>query len=488
MRVCKEWYEQIICLQSYWKVAATGLGVSHRLMQTHIGGDDHDYYTLALKVWKGRQYISSSIPEVAYASSKHHHRIYFQCTYCRHGTLVGTLYEDFIPLAMLVYKIQPGSKRLIKKNQFPPISSTPLGRVCWTNVYCDYLLVAAACGRWLGYDLSTGAKLLDWEGFELYDQDVVICCCEYCYLVVTAKFVSHRKSMNSYWEVNIISLGRGYTKPTVSRYTIATPEYIPSSIVNYGCKKSAIVSKIGSPVKENFCSSHLLLLQFSNAIIVHEMDNTHSSNRINEKALRVFTCDIDNLTAEIMHKHYNTPFCLSSDNSLVGFIFADTLHVWNLNSLNHESSVSVQRSNKDVQVCLLALGHLYSLIGYESIDGQLKVIVTYSGNCIFLTHGFSGIFSDPLQSIGTPPPYFAFLGLVDEHWLSNIHSLPNPLMPVVLYWEKRERSIFGIIFKHSLLDNDQPSKLPPAYQQQSSNSNVQSWLSDLRKRLKLFNH
>ncbi len=448
MRACKEWYEKIRHLRTYWKVALSRLGVSPALMHKNIGGDSNrDHYTLALNVWKVRQYIVSSTPEIVCVSYKRHHRTYFQCTYCRHGTLVATLYNDFIPSSTLVYKIQPGSKQLVKKNQFPPIIDTPLGRVCWSSVYIDYLLIATACGRWLGYDLSTNVKLLDWEGSELYDQDILICCCEYCYLVVTAKLVSDRKSMVSYWEVDVVSLGRGYSAPMLSHFSIATAEYIPPSHINYGCRNLAIVSKIGSSAKESFCCSHLLLLQFANTVAVHEMKGC---NQINECPVQVFCCTTGKDNAEEMFvsgKYHNTPFHLSADNSLCGFIFADMLSVWNLNSLSHESTVNVQRPHKNVQVCLLAVGHLYSLIGYESSDGQLKVVLTYSGKCIFSTHGFSGVFSDRHQSSGTPPPYFSFLGLVDEHWLSNVYSLPNPSMPIILYWEKRERSVFGIMFK-----------------------------------------
>ena len=447
MKVCRRWYDKIRSLDSYWRTAVKTLGVSPKLVHT-VGIGDH--FTLALKVWKGRQYIASSEPEVARASSTHHRRIYFHCTYCRHGTLVATLYEDFFPIAILVYKIQPGSNRLTIKNRFPPVLSSPLGRVCWSNVYCDYLLLATACGRWFGYSLATNVKLLDWKGPDLYDQDVLVCCCDDCYVVVLAKFVPNRKPMESYWDINTITLGRGYTQPKVYHYFIRT-NYLTLSNATRDCQKIAIVSKIGqSTAKTDCCTSHWLLLQSScHLLTIHEI--CHSHGQINLIPLKVFDYQDTRKDRDVFiqqRKYCHSPFQLSFDNCLVGFIFEDNLHVWNLHTLTHESSVSIQRSNKDAQVCLLGLGRIYSLIGYESINGQLKVVSTYSGKSIFSTHGFSGVFkSQPQQTIGTPPPYFIFLGVVDEHWLNHTEALPPSLMPVFLYWEKRERCVFGIVFK-----------------------------------------
>ena len=484
MMVCREWHDKILSLQSYWRRAVKCLGVSPYLIQKNVGEGFHDYFTLALKVWKGRKYISSSAPEVSHSSVRFHHRTYFHCTYCRHGTLVGSLYEDFVPVATLVYKFQPGSKRLMKKNQFAPVIRSPLGRICWSNVFCDYLLIATACGLWVGYDLPTNRQLLDWKGPELYDQSVSICCCEYCYLVVTVKLVSHRRSMESYWELDIITLGRGHTLPTLSHCSIATTDYVPSSIVSYGCKNVAILSKVGSRYKKEFCNSHSLILQWANTVAIHTVD---SDRQISQIPLKVFDSDMNDLSRDTLQesKHRNTPFLLSSDNSLIGFIFADKLHVWNLNMLTHESSVCIQRSHKDAHVHLLGLGHLYSLIGYESQDGQLKVALTRSGKSIFSTHGFSGVFSDRQQTIGTPPPYFLFLGVVDEHWLNDVRALPHPSMPVILYWEKKEQCVFGIMFKHCLQEDHQ-SDSPRLHHASREQHNHVQYKYMFKKLLKIF--
>ena len=445
MGVCKEWYVKIKSITTYWKVAAKSLGLSLYVVQ-QSKGTSPDYYSLVLNAWKSRQCISSSSPEVVFSSSRYPHHIYFQCNYSRYGTLVGTLYEDFSPEATVVYKIQPGSKKLVKKNQFEPVSYTPLGRICWSNVYCDYLLTASACGRWQGFNLATNSKLLDWKGPELYDQDILIGCCQQCYLVVVAKLVSKRQPMESLWEVDVINLGRGYSNPTIFHCNLVTPSYISPSTINYGCRNLEIISKIRSQDKGGFCNRHLLLLQWADMVSVHEVIYW---NQINETPMKVFCSNLDDVNKEMLQleKHSNTPFCLSSDDMLLGFLFTSKLHVWNLCTLQQESCINVQQQKDSAQVCLLALGHIYSLIGYESIEGRLKVISTYTGQCVFATHGFSGILGGPKSTIGTPPPYFIFLGVVDEHWLSNTQALPHPCMPVILYWEKREHCVFGIVMK-----------------------------------------
>ena len=74
------------------------------------------------------------------------------------------------------------------------------------------------------------------------------------------------------------------------------------------------------------------------------------------------------------------------------------------------------------------------------------LLSTYTGEVIFGVHGFSGLAE--ASTIGTPPPYFTFLGLTDEEWLNRVDILPNPCLPILLYWDKLKHCVLGIVFKH----------------------------------------
>ena len=447
MKVCKQWYEKIKDLTGYWKKAMSILGVSAYIFEQNKDSFPN-YFSFVLRVWKNRRYIMESRPEVIYASTRYPNDTYFHCNYSRFGVVAGTLYQDFLPEAITVHKIKPGTQVLRKTNQFDPISYGPVGRIRWLHVYCEYLLFVSASGRWQGYHLATNKKLLDWNGPELFDQDLILSCCESCFLVVIVKLISKRKPKESYWEVQVLRLGRGNSAPSISYHRLDTPYYISPTPSNQGCKYSALISQTNITDGDSFCCTHKFLVQWGDTIVVYEMNETY---QIDYNPLAVLQSnkeyDIAVIYTLVTEKYHNTPFVISADNQLFGYIFSDTLHIWNIGTLIKEACVHLPRSDTNNQIWLLAIGHVYSLIGYGSIEGRLKVICTYTGQCIFSTHGFSSVFHSN-QTIGTPPPYFYFLGPVDEHWLNNVDALPHPLMPILLYWQKREHCVCGITFKH----------------------------------------
>lgn len=447
MSVCKGWYDTIRHLHPYWSNVLRRLGAPPSLLQ-----DRDDSFRLAVQVWMGRQYLSASIPEIGHISQFHQSH-YYQCNYCRHGTVVATLYNDFIPFTTIVSKVQLGSKKLIKKNQYPPIIQSSSSRICWASVYSDYILMATASGRWLGYSLTSDTKLLDWTGYELYDQDITICCCDNCFIVSLTKLSFQRKSqqLTSYWNVKLLTLGRGQTTPRTITYTVPLPIHIAPSLTNYGCKSTAIIPFSRGSNSDSFCSCHLLLLQWANCVSVY---------RINESMVvtpvTVFYSDVVELTKELLQstRHRNSSLAVSFDNTLTGFVFCDKLYSWNLEDgfspHTPPLGVTLQRSKNrdDGHLHLLALGRIYTLIGYDSTEGLLQVVTTYTGDCVFSTHGFSGIFhTDTSPRNGAPPPYFIFLGVVDEHWLNDVNARAHPHMPAILYWEKKEHGVFGIMLK-----------------------------------------
>ena len=444
MRVSQNWFERIKEFTTYWKEALISLGIS-QYTSDRYRNKYPIYRDLALKVHKTRQYITASQPEIKFVSPSYPGNLYFQCNYSRYGVLVGTMYEDFNPLVTSVYMVHPSSGVLKRKYQFQPHAQNPLNRIVWAHVFCDYLLSISANGLWQGHNLATNKTVLSWNGPNLFDTDLIVRCCERCYMVTVVKLVSHRQPKEMYWDVQMIRLGRGNVYPSIAHSRINCPEYIPMLQAGYGCKEIALVPKSDSIDEGGFCDIHWLLMQWAESIYVHEVLSPHN---VMQKPLSILQSGIDIVDVQSLTSERTncTSFVLSSDQRLLGYIFNSHLYVWNLDPQKLQSKYKISQKNK-VQVRLLAIGHIFTIIGYESLNGHVQVLSTITGNLIFGTHGFSAI-GQASHMLGTPPPYFTFLGPVDEEWLNEVDALPHPSSPVLLYWDKIRHCVSGIIFRH----------------------------------------
>jgi hypothetical protein len=268
--------------------------------------------------------------------------------------------------------------------------------------------------------------------------------------VAVGELVTHREPKESYWNVQLMFIGRngvGYVpKVTNIRLDLLSP--IRPLPTECGWKRFGIISKSLACDSNGFCHIHWLILQWADSLYVYNIDSVHGIFPI---PLVVLNSGIDIITVQLLtsDKHRSSPFVLSSDQSLLGYVFDGKLYSWNLNSTVLQAKVSIKQRIK-VQTCLIAIGSMYSVIGYESLEGQLQVVSTHTGALIFGTHGFSGIGLDTL-TFGTPPPHFTFLSLVDEEWLNKIDAKLHSSLPIVLYWDKIKHCVSGIVFQHAAL-------------------------------------
>lgn len=444
MRVSQHWFEKIKDFTTYWKEALISLGIS-QYTSDRYRNKYPIYRDLVLKVHKTQQYIAASQPEIKFVSPSYPANLYFQCNYSRYGVLVGTMYEDFNPLVTSVYMVHPSSGVLKRKYQFQPHTQNALNRVAWAHVYCDYLLSVSANGVWQGHNLATNKTVLSWNGPNLFDTDLIVRCCERCYMVAMVKLVSQCRPKDMYWDVRIIRLGRGNVYPSIIHSRLDYLEYVPTSVAGYGYKEIALVPKSDSIDEDGFCDMHWLLMQWADTVYVHEVLSPYN---VIQKPLSVLHSDIDIVDVQYLTSERNncTSFVLSSDQRLLGYIFNSNLYVWNLDTQKLQSMNKINQKTK-VQVRLLAIGHIFTIIGYESVNGHLQVLSTITGDLIFGTHGFSAV-GQGSHMPGTPPPYFTFLGPVDEEWLNEVDALPHPSSPVLLYWDKIRHCVSGIIFRH----------------------------------------
>ena len=444
--VCKRWRLLIQSLVTYWKLELKRMGVPPAMYSTGKTGDD-SFRELALRTWKGRELIHSVHPRVVHLSASYLSASYFQCHYVRFNSLVGTTYANFVPVATVVAVIQPGSCLLKTVAKFQPVQPGPKGRVVWASIFAGYLLLVSASGRWQGHRLASRTVMLDWQGETLYDPQVMISCCRQCFLVATVKLITSHKAKQSYWDVRLLRLGRGQVSPSQRAFQVVMPFSISPLSATNSWKGVEVLSRTTDVDGEQFCCCHWLLIQWAGHVFVHEVGMSACPTK-NPIAVLSST-DCENLV--VPNKSQSTSFVISADGLLLGLVFRDKLCVWNLSSLEQDVAVPIPRRDPDTcAVSLIALGHMYSLLGYESREGRLQVVATHTGDVIFSTHRFSGQGSS--QGRGLPPPYFTFLGPVDEFWLSSVDEGPHPSLPSLLFWDKHWHCVSGIVLgKKSVL-------------------------------------
>lgn len=452
LRVSSVWHESITEATSFWKgPALKSLGVSDYVV-LQSGRHYKTCKDLAVRVHNNRRYIQLSSPE-AKQMSKIYLNHYFQCNYFKYGVLVGTMYEDFVPIFTSVSTMIPSTGLLKQTHSFLPALQESAHRVVWCSLYCDYILLASAIGKWRGFNLVTGEALLSWQGPTLYDPEQIFCCCQDCYLVGMGKMIVNRHQVNledkaMYWELQILRIGRGHVRPTVSqvRLGITLPgNSIPgNSVLMQYCKSIGMISKSKDKGSSHFCRSHWLVLQCGSSLCIHQVASSNHQETVSTVPL----VDLNHSISEtfLIDKHHSTPFVLPFDQSLLALATNGKVQVWTLNDFKCVSSFGLQSLQDGVQISILGIGHVYIVIGYGSIKGKVQILSTYTGEVIFSVHGFSGL--GEASTIGIPPPYFTFLGLTDEEWLNKVDVLPNSHLPSVLYWDKMKHCVFGIILSH----------------------------------------
>lgn len=457
MLVSRGWYARITTLGSYWRHALLTLIPPSLCDVAYRSRPSADHRELVLRAWQSRECLRAARPVVQPLTLSVPPHVYFQCNHAHHTTIVSTLYCSFIPRIIVVYRLQPGTGKLVKKHLFKPISSEAQSRIVWAHHFCDYLLLVSASGHWRGFNLAFDRLVLDWQGPPVFDSDIVFGCCESCFMVVAGKLISSRYLRESYWEGHLFRLGRGMATPSFSDFHVYTSVYMNRSVVSGMQKKLVLLSRSSrSRDKEGFCERHWLFMQSIEGVYVYQVDlpsillptslttlNFHYSHSIGDEDVVVSMYDSVDTTK-------NTAFKISLDNGLLGCISSDKLHVWKLSDegFAKESVVSIPRRNRS-SVRLLAIGHLYSILGYESVEGHFQVITTHRGDPVFSTYGFSGLGLEPSSSNGTPPPYFTFLVITNEEWLNDGCGLPHPYFPFMLFWDKKRHAILGLSLKHN---------------------------------------
>ena len=446
-------YDLLTGLEPYWRRACTRYGLSGRVLEKIK-------YTSAKAVLfaarRHRMSICATPPQFCTLSKGYPVDVRYSCQYARNGTLVGTVYKDFIPFEIVVEKVE---RRLISRtNVFPIIfQRVANNRVVWGHLVSNFLLCVTASGIWSGYDTSNNSAVFQWRGPTMYNPDLKFGLCEKCCLVCAGRIVSSRSTdQESFWDMKVLKIGRDVTEPVERtpyamkfKLLITGHKNISAAQTNCSVKCLCLLPGCKQLDKEGFCQTHTLLIQWANTIAAHDLIFKTNTYVMSKHPDTVFAVPCRRLElALVRYQGLNTEFCLSQDQELIGMIFQSHLNVWDLKTSEWLSSVEItlEKYNYE-QMQLIALGAIYSIIGLEYNDG-LMVVVNQTGEVIVKCSNFAHKHSRLV------PPYIEFLSSTAEDWLSDITAHCSSETPAVLYWNKTNRAIEGISFgKPSTLEN-----------------------------------
>lgn len=209
---------------------------------------------------------------------------------------------------------------------------------------------------------------------------------------------------------------------------------------NGHAKKKLVFLSATDMFERGFCSSHHLLVQWSNTIEGHKVSYQPGS-----KALMVASSpgniygvplDKDDIEeAFSRNRGLNTELALTEDKRLLGYIFQSELVTWELGSPAVSSRAPVVlKSYSHEEMKLLALGRIYSMIGLE-YNQSILVVATRTGQRVMVCSNFA------MRHCSMLSPYIVFCSSSGRGWLSD---LTQPCRSTIIYWNKTNRCMEAI--------------------------------------------
>lgn len=459
LQVSRRWYDILSDLQPFWRKACFRYGLSERITDKLAPRyDSSKEFLLAAKRHRGLLYATP--PQLRTITQGCPYNVHRVCQYASDEDMVSVIYQDFRPYEILVEKLLHSSVQEVLLIQLG-VYQTAENRIVWSQLLSDFLYCATASGLWSVYCLRLGSlPLLEWKSDHLYDPDQRIGCCSACHMVCTCKLVcSHNH--DPYWDIRIISVdeetafqyvnlkrGARYQKndiQTIVKFKLnATNIEITSRQSNSAKKKVTLLSSTSERDSKGRCLSHRLLLQWANVISAHHVaiSGKRTLTSSSPECEYVVPCESKHFELAIVRNHgLNSEFELSSDHKLIGTIFQSHLMVWDVESAEEVVSFAEIHLDKYTyeQMKLIALGHIYSIVGLE-FSNVVLVVANSTGDVVLRCVNFAKKHCTML------PPYIDFLTAVKTDWLSDLTCPCSKDRPAVTFWNKTNRSVEGLYF------------------------------------------
>ncbi len=442
--VSRRWRQILDHLDRYWLKACEQIGVSIQVVEKY--SSRVGLPNLVLAGVRHRHWVAARRPTVgkfqASARADHDRR----CDVHRLGLLRGTLgvtnatscligngYVLCIDsvlkpeTCLVVKKVCPESKTLVAINlleSFPAQRGTWV--VIWAKATADYILLLTASGMWFGFCLLTKKVVLEWrsprKSTTAQGSYLHVLCCNRCFIVVTA---SSFRTDSPIWELLVIRLGKGSTKPNVvMQRTLLVRLQPKENIIQWYLYPTSSQSCD----EDNFCLSHKLVCHSDVNITVFTLEHTQPELKaiVKSSEVHIPVCQCFVLDGSTRLPVVSTT-CLSADYQLLGTL-VDPYHlfIWDTLSWQIRASVDlewVDRLGTRESVRLLAVGHLYSVIAVTAASRRVSIHVFATPTGVVINE-----IGQLLSSRAPLAGGLLDLGFVNEDWLNNIHCFNAPFL------------------------------------------------------------
>ena len=417
--VCRTWNAIVTSFDGYWTKSCAQLGLSANTVELYS--------------------TSAGLPGLAAAALKHRHWVV--CSTVKAGRFEAKCSNQPISLAKnlgiqnyasgfigcgFVQCFGPATKQdffCIKKVCTASKTLQTIGQstgnqiMVWAKSSPDYILLLTPFGRWIGYCPISQKIVLEWNIVPIrrrsFSSYIHIACCEKCFLVLTASAFSVDSPI---WELYILKIGKGESAPVVvAQRTLLLKTQPKERIVQYLLCPSSVAKD-----EQGFCLLHRLICQSDASVSEYNLDVAKPDVEMIEKTRQVYFpgCECHKINPDSGLPHMISS-CISTDHQLFGAIIAPFhFYVWNTQTWQLQTSADL----KWLQECgatsskLLAIGHLYTVIGTRTEGVNLHIVATKTGRVIYNCQKFSSGHPVKLDQIN----------VVNEDWLNDVYCFNSP--------------------------------------------------------------
>ena len=461
MSVCRAWLHTLSSMEPYWLRACEKIGLSRRVLDQLLVVHRTCRAVLFACLRHRRTVTGSSPRPVQLQNTSFPSNMSYTNQYSKGQCLVGTLRKDFKPYRVVVHSL--GEQEMpITFSRGPTYPCISQNRIVWAYLHHDQFLISATgSGIWSVYDLkrNRGPLLVQWNMASLiYDPGIRMACCSKCGLICTAElFAAYNK--DPFWDLKITEMNYTLTHaPSNSRSrkegcTLPLPKLVRFTLYptefeldrsHLGEKKVALLCRSTDANQGGVCMLHLLLVQWGNTITGYKLyyKSRESELLLSPVLTRHYHVPCQNYNVAMRLSGLNTEFTLSSDHSLIGVIFQCCLVTWEIDSASASSPSFPPASSADIViqnyrhevVRLLALGHVYSIVGLE-FSASFLVVYTRTGQPLLEFADFA------INHHRMMLPFFSFISSVEDDWLSDVS---RPCRTTILYWNRSNRCLEGV--------------------------------------------
>ena len=476
LAVCKSWNKKLSQTFLYWRNACEELGFSRGTFDELVA-EHSSAKNVVYRILEHRHSIWAYRPRLSQYGDGFPYFMHYVCHQVKGDYIAGTVYKDFCPYKILVERLlDEGVKTVaILKPSYPLYTEN---RIVWAHIYQEsHLFCASASGLWSVYNFNIYNKLrcppviLQWKAEAMYDPEIRFDCCDRCGMVCTAKLVvSHL--LGTHWELRVIEVPReslscdapkkGLPLPSITKFRLKAGNKEITSSRNGAAKKRLGLLSISDTFEHGFCSAHHVLLQWSNTIEGHKLLNhPHGKALMVASPGNIYEVSYDKEEYDeiiMRNRGLNTEFALTEDGKRLGCIFQSELVTWEIGSptINSRAPLILKSYNHE-EIKLIALGHIYSIIGL-GYNLSLMVVATRTGQKVLVCSDFA------MRHCPMVSPYIIFCSSSGNAWLSDMEQ---SCRSTIIYWNKTNRCMEAIYIgkkpkKHQSQDLEVSKNAPKA--------------------------